>query len=288
MGSVTDEKTLGRRLQLARKRAGLTQQELCQKAGLSYSTLAKIERGAIRSPSVFTVVAIAGATDTPMEDLLDIQTAGLKSPAPADTKKRSKTGVRFVYFEVGGVLIRFFHRAFSDIADKSGVQADIIETLFWRHNDEASRGQIGLQQLNDIFKKELGLPDFDWKKHFLEAVESTPGVDDLVRWTTKHYDVGLLSNIMPGFLEELKNTGRVPNADYVAIVDSSKVGAIKPEARIYEVAQELAGVEPSEILLIDANRANLTGADKAGWQVLNFDDMKPGASIARVKQVLEF
>jgi len=45
-----DEKALGQRLQKARQNAGLTQQELCQKAGLSYSTLAKIERGAIKAP----------------------------------------------------------------------------------------------------------------------------------------------------------------------------------------------------------------------------------------------
>ena len=70
MGVAVDEQALGKRLQLARKRAGLTQQQLCQKAGLSYSTLAKIERGAIRSPSVFTVAAIAQATGTPQEDLL--------------------------------------------------------------------------------------------------------------------------------------------------------------------------------------------------------------------------
>src|SRR5476651_1853846 len=101
-----DEKTLGSRLQLARKRARLTQQQLCQKAGLSYSTLAKIERGAIRSPSVFTVAAIAGATETPIEDLLDLAARGMKSTA-GPTKKRSKTGVRFVYFDIDGVIIRF-------------------------------------------------------------------------------------------------------------------------------------------------------------------------------------
>src|SRR3954470_3338656 len=99
-----DEKTLGKRLQLARKRAGLTQQELCQKAGLSYSTLAKIERGAIRSPSVFTVANIAAATGSPLEDLLNVQGRSQSSPAPVDTKKRSKTGVRFVFFDVNGTL----------------------------------------------------------------------------------------------------------------------------------------------------------------------------------------
>jgi transcriptional regulator with XRE-family HTH domain len=46
-----DEVGLGKTLQAARQKAGLTQQELCNQAELSYSTLAKIERGAIKSPS---------------------------------------------------------------------------------------------------------------------------------------------------------------------------------------------------------------------------------------------
>src|SRR4051794_38734995 len=118
-----DEKALGKRLQLARKRAGLTQQELCQKAGLSYSTLAKIERGAIRSPSVFTVANIARATGMTLEDLLGVDNFG--SPTPPDSKKRSKTGIRFVYFDVNGTLIRYFERAFTDISEESSTPVEI-------------------------------------------------------------------------------------------------------------------------------------------------------------------
>src|ERR1700759_1810256 len=104
-----DEKPLGQKLPLARKRAGLTQQELCQKAGLSYSTLAKIERGAIRSPSVFTVATIARITNTPLESLLDLPQA-VAAPGQ-NAKKRSKTGITFVYFDVNGTLVRFYHKA---------------------------------------------------------------------------------------------------------------------------------------------------------------------------------
>src|SRR4051812_4610083 len=143
-----NEKTLGKKLQLARKRAGLTQQELCQRAGLSYSTLAKIERGAIRSPSVFTVANIAVATGTRLEDLLDMGSRDAGSPAPADTKKRSKTGVRFVYFDVNGTLVRFFHKAFSDIAEFSGHPPDMIETIFWRHHDGSATGRVPLEEFD--------------------------------------------------------------------------------------------------------------------------------------------
>jgi transcriptional regulator with XRE-family HTH domain len=113
-----DEKALGQRLQLARKRAHLTQQELCQKAGLSYSTLAKIERGAIRSPSVFTVANIAVATGASLEELLEMGGSAV-APPPVDAKKRSKNGVRFVYFDVNGTLVRFYERAFTQISESS-------------------------------------------------------------------------------------------------------------------------------------------------------------------------
>jgi transcriptional regulator with XRE-family HTH domain len=56
-----DEKGLGKQLQSARQKAGLTQQQLCHKANLSFSTLTKIERGAIKSPSIFTIQSIASA-----------------------------------------------------------------------------------------------------------------------------------------------------------------------------------------------------------------------------------
>src|SRR6266702_4613318 len=105
MVNVLDEKSLGQRLQAARQAAGLTQQALCQKAGLSYSTLAKIERGAIKTPSIFTIQTIAAALGTTLDGLLQNTTRPTKK-----AKLRSKSGVRFVYFDINGCLVRFFHR----------------------------------------------------------------------------------------------------------------------------------------------------------------------------------
>lgn len=285
---MVDEKALGKKLQLARKRAGLTQQEMCQKAGMSYSTLAKIERGAIRSPSVFSVANIAAATGTTVEELLDMPGRGLNPPAPDNAKKRSKTGVRFVYFDVNGVLVRFFHRAFTEVAEDVGARADLAENLFWRHNDAVCRGEMSLDELNHIFSRELNAENFSWKEYYMRSVEPMPQVKEFVEWAARYYAVGLLSNSAPGFLDEMLANDLIPRVDYVAIVDSSKVGAIKPEAKIYEVAQELAGAEPKEILLIDNERPNLTAADHAGWQVLSFDDFVPDESIAHAKHTLAF
>lgn len=281
-----DEKALGKRLQLARRRAGLTQQELCQKADIAYSTLAKIERGAIRSPSVFTVAAISMATDTPLEVLLQMKSGS--SPAPAESKKVSKSGVRFVYFDVNGVLVRFFHRAFSEIAKQSHDSADSIETLFWRHNDTASRGLMSMEEFNHTMGEALGLEGFDWPNYYMQNLEVMPGMDELVRWTSDHYHVGLLSNNLPGLMDRMRQDGIIPDAPYTAVVDSSKVGAVKPEPKIFETALQLAAVKPNEILLVDDSRANLVAADRLGWHVMWFDDFRPEESIEKVKTALEF
>lgn len=280
-----DEATLGKRLQLARKRAGLTQQELCQKAGLSYSTLAKIERGAIKTPSVFTVAAISMATGTSLEDLLEIETS---ASASESGKKRSNSGVTFVYFDVNGTLARFFERAFTKISKESGKPIEIIESLFWHYDGPVARGSQTSQEVEKILGNEFGLKDFSWEKYYMDSVEPTPGSKEILQWAAENYDVGLLTNNWPGYTDELIKKGIVPNVNYTAIVESGKVGCSKPEAKIYKMAQDLAGVKPDEILLVDDTQAYLAGAEQAGWQSLMFDGMHPEASIKKVKAALEF
>jgi FMN phosphatase YigB (HAD superfamily)/DNA-binding XRE family transcriptional regulator len=282
-----NEKTLGKRLQLARKRANLTQQELCQKAGLSYSTLAKIERGAIRSPSVFTVAAIATATGSPLESLLDLQVMGLSSPALA-TKKRSRTGVRFVYVDINGTLVRFLHKAFTDIADKASEPSDLVEALFWRHHDSLASGRITLEEFNSLLGGELNLQSFNWLDYYMANIEPMPHAEELVGWLSTYYELGIFSNNFPGVVDALLQQKIIPGASYAAIVDSSKVGLVKPDPQIYDAARELASVEAHEIMLIDNERPNLTTADRAGWQILLFDEFNPETSIERVKNALAF
>lgn len=104
MGEDKAEIALGKRLQQARQKAGLTQQELCHRAGISYSTLAKIERGAIKAPSIFTVQNIAAVLNVPMEALLGLSTTGIVMTP----KKQSKSGVKFVYFDINGCFGKVF------------------------------------------------------------------------------------------------------------------------------------------------------------------------------------
>jgi len=279
-----DEKGLGRRLQMARQNAGLTQQALCHRADISYSTLTKIERGAIKAPSIFTIQNIADALGIGLDDLM----GGTPRPRSSSSKRRSKSGVSFVYFDINGCLVRFFHRAFTKLSADTGAAADTVETAFWHYNDQVCKGEMTMDEFNQKLTEELGASEpIDWQAYYMDAIEPIPAMHEVVRWAARHYRVGLLTNIMPGFVPVMLERGLLPDVPYDAIVDSSEVRAIKPESEIYEIAAEKAHCSPAEILFIDDSRANLMAAGKHDWHVLWFDDSRPDEAAERIKTALE-
>lgn len=279
------EKALGKAIQEARKKAGLTQQELCQKTGISYSTLAKIERGAIKSPSVFTVVHIAATCGITVEELAGIPKEAEAFPTPAF--QRAKNGIQFVYFDINGCLVRFFQAAFTRIAADTGVSPEVIEGTFWHYNDTVCRGEMRLEEFNRLLAEKLGAQSINWMDYYIDAVEPIVEAQEVLKWASESFRVGLFSNIMPGLVDALFDKGIIPRLNYQAIVDSSKVGSIKPEPLIYEIAAQQAGVPAEDILLVDDDRANLMAAERSGWRVLWFDDFRLNDSIDRIKSALE-
>lgn len=277
-----DEKGLGRRLQAARREAGLTQQELCQKANLSYSTLAKVERGAIKAPSIFTIQSIAEAVGKTLDDLV-----GYSGPASVKERNKSKSGVSFIYFDINGCLVRFYQRASARVAEDHGIAPELVEMAYLHFNDEICRGTMTMDEFNAAVAGRLGLESLDWASYYLEASEPLLDMHKTLTWASEHYKVGLLTNIMPGMLDQLLAMGKVPSLPYDAIVDSSNIGAIKPEPRIFAYATEQAGVPANEILLIDDTQANLIAAEKYDWRVVWFDYARPEESSVHVREVLE-
>jgi putative hydrolase of the HAD superfamily len=280
-----DSQALGKALQLARQAAGLTQQDLCQQAQLSYSTLAKIERGAIKTPSVFTVARIASVLEISMDDLLG---AVVDTKKPNKLKRTSKSGTSFLYLDINGCLVRFFHGAFTKLSHETGVPSDVIESTFWHYNDAVCRGEMSLDEFNRELALRFNLNSVDWKKYYMDAVEPIEEMHELVSWASQHYRIGLLSNIMPGFIEDMIANGKLPNIKYDAIIDSSQVGAIKPEQAIYDIALERAQVAPEEILFVDDARSNLMAGERQGWKVMWFDDYRPSESVRKIRESLEF
>jgi FMN phosphatase YigB (HAD superfamily) len=146
---------------------------------------------------------------------------------------------------------------------------------------------MSLEDFNEKLSELLEIDDIDWKEYYFNAIEPISDSYDLLVWASNHYKVGLLTNSMPGFLEELIDRNIVPDLKYDAIIDSSKVGHIKPEFEIYQAAEKAAKCDPREILSIDDSRANLMAAEKLGWHVSWFDDYSSQESVSRIRNLLE-
>lgn len=278
---VTEEKKLGEIVQQARRAHGLTQQDLCQKTGLSYSTLAKIERGAIKAPSVFTIQRIASALGVGLDELM-----AAVMPHGFAKKGVSQNGVRFVYFDMNGCLVRSASNAFARLAEESGASQETVETIFWQFSDDVNRGTRSIDDLNTALAERLGMM-VDWNRYYLEAIQATPFMSDLVHWVSERYRIGILTNTMPHLVEPMIDMGLLPHEAYDVVIESCEVHALKPEHHMYEIATERAGVEPQEILLIDDDRPNLTAAGREGWHTMKFHAFQPEESVEAIRMALQ-
>lgn len=273
-------RVLGETIQDRREQVGLTQDELSDRAGLSYSTLSKIERGVVKNPSVFTISSIATALGCSIDEIL-------KAGKPQSLNSNKGPSDTFVFSDLNGVMVRFFQKAFVEIAHQCAITPEKVETAFWHYNDAANRGEMSPEKFNRVMAEHLGIATFDWHGSYLNNVEPIPAMQDCLVDVAKTNRVGILSNIHHGLIDKMLEKGLIPDIDYACIVDSSEVGAIKPEQRIYEIAQEMAGTMGEDVFFIDDSRTNLIAAQRLGWRVMWFDDYRPEDSVTRLKQALE-
>jgi putative hydrolase of the HAD superfamily len=91
----------------------------------------------------------------------------------------------------------------------------------------------------------------------------------LAQQLAARYDVGVLSNATPRLESELNDYHKLGDV-FKVIVNSSRVGVAKPDRRIYRLAAERMGVEPSACVHIDDLAHNVDGARQAGFYGIHY------------------
>ena len=143
------------------------------------------------------------------------------------------------------------------------------------------------KELYETYNNELGLEintDFStfWSSFFVAIEES----HSLLRDISKHYDIGLLTNIYEDVLGKAIQNGTIPDVKYSCTVQSCHIGSIKPEPEIYDYAQERCNVSPNKIFFIDDIAENLIYPHKLGWQTHLFDPKDPQTSVDELREKL--
>ena len=198
--------------------------------------------------------------------------------------------IKFIYFDVGGVLIRDFsctdkwELVKSDLGVKPS-QSKAFDKFFDKAEEDVDRGQ-DLQTLLPIMEKKFGLgffPGYSLQKDIGFRFERNENIWPLAREAKKKYKVGLLTNMYPGFLDLLYSSGLMEDVGWDAVIDSSLEGTRKPESRIFEIARERAGVAPKEIFFIENTKGHIAAAKALGWQTFHFDSKDYEGSTRKLK-----
>jgi putative hydrolase of the HAD superfamily len=180
------------------------------------------------------------------------------------------SAVRAVFFDFGGVIVRMDRERQAGIEDrhglpKGGLMRAITALPEWR---AAEVGKGTEQAFLEALKRKLDglgveLPfDIDeawsmmWRTLDADVVR-------LVERLGARYDVGVLSNATLRLDDELRE--QKIDGLFKVIVNSSRVGMAKPDARIYHLAAERMGVEPSACVHVDDDVDNVEGARRAGF-----------------------
>lgn len=199
-----------------------------------------------------------------------------------------KKNIAFVYFDIGGVLMRW-QGMMEAIAVKYGKEKTVIEEAYWKYDDLACRGQMTTQRAWELMCKDLDLQHaaaLDFVSFCFETFSPIETMHVLARKAAKRYPIGLLTNIHPGAVDGFLRKKFIPDLPYTAIVESCDVGYVKPEREMYEIAREKAGVPHENIFFVDDFPQNVIGARSLGWHSVQFQTDTPEKSVKEIRKML--
>lgn len=182
--------------------------------------------------------------------------------------------IRAVFFDLGGVLVRTeYQTPRQHLAERLGMEYEDLETLVFSSpsSQQASLGQISTEQHWEAVAKRLGRP--------IAEAESLRGAffagdvidHDLltfIRGLRPRLKTGIISNAWPDLREYIVKHRFDDAFDHLVI--SAEVGVMKPEARIYQIALEQAGVSASEAVFVDDMPVNIQGCQAVGMHGIHF------------------
>lgn len=186
--------------------------------------------------------------------------------------------IRFIYFDLGGVIIRDFggtnkwNELKTDIGLKPSQFHD-FEDFFNKYEPQVCLG-LDIETLVPKLKEKfnLNLPsNYSLLMDFVNRFEVNPYINDVLLKARKNYKIGLLTNMYPNMLAAIYKRNLIPDIKFDIVVDSSIVYLKKPDVEIFEYATQKAGVEKDEILFIDNGKENANAAKIFGWQGFLYD-----------------
>ncbi len=192
-----------------------------------------------------------------------------------------------VVFDYGGVMITSITNKFVPLAERAETSVEVIREIVmgplgvstnhpWHR---AERGEIALGQIQKELEPYADKYSVNLYGDEIETVYSNtksglttpytiikPMVQKAIEVQKRGFSIALLTNLFTEFYPTVKK--ELEEVKFDAWVASSEEGTRKPEAKIYEITEELLQISGEKILFLDDFEPNLIAAEKAGWSVI--------------------
>lgn len=184
----------------------------------------------------------------------------------------------FVFLDLGNVIISFDReKSFRQMAAVAGSDTARVRQAIAAGGlqDTLEKGGIDWRQFHGEFCRRTGTaPALEALAHaasdmFALKIDMLPVIAGLER---AGVPIGILSNTCGIHWDHLlARRFAVLPGNFMPIVLSHEVAAIKPEPAIYAHAAQLIGVRPEQIFFCDDIPAHVDAARAAGWQAEVFE-----------------
>ncbi len=204
--------------------------------------------------------------------------------------------IRAVFFDFGGVVLSSPFDAFASYEQRSGLPEGLLRSLNATAPDtnawaRLERSEIGIDDFVVAFEAEAAAAGHRVDGRAVLAClsgELRPAMVEAVRRCSEQFVTGLLTNNFVAGADDRGAAHHPEWRDVVAlfdvVVESSRVGVRKPDRRFYELACEMAEVEPAEVVFLDDLGVNLKPARAMGMTTIKVED--PAVALAELEAVL--
>jgi epoxide hydrolase-like predicted phosphatase len=196
--------------------------------------------------------------------------------------------IKAVFFDLGGVIVRTeFQAPRQRLAERFGMDYDDLSRLVFDSESSirASIGEISSEEHWSAVIQRLKRPAAELaaiREEFFAGDIVDRTLVEYIRSMRGKYKTGVISNAW-GDLRDFIVREKFDDA-FDKMIISAEVGAMKPEAKIFQIALKEFEVKPREAVFIDDFYINIEGCEKVGIKGIHFKD--PETALEQLKKLL--
>lgn len=201
--------------------------------------------------------------------------------------------IKAVFFDFGGVILESPFEAFDRFEVDNGLPAGFLRQVNGTNPDDNAwarleRSQVTIEEFCAEFEAEcraaghrvdglaiLGLLSGEVRPAMVEALHRIKAAGVPLALLTNNFVTGTTRSDLAAVITL-----------FDVVVESSKVRVRKPDPRFYELACELVGVDPPDVVFLDDLGVNLKPARAIGMTTIKVED--PGVALKQLEDVLGF